>query len=503
MRFPIGESNLLCLDWDERSLRVLEASVSRGGVKIRSAVRVAMTVAMTDPAALGELLRKTLAEHRIRARRAVVHVPRQDALLNLLSLPSGTQDELAAMVHIQIAKDLPFSKDQTVIDFAVPPKGAGGDANNMDVWVAAVRNSVIDYYRQVVTAAGLRLERIGLRPYANLAALRAGAEQTGRTLLVDIGPSMTEIDVLRDGRLAYSRSATVGSPEGRAADDGAWAMDSLLVEVNRTVAAYRATDSGATIDRIVLAGTATIDQAMLRAFEERFGAPAQVFDLPPSLKWRGGKESAAAFSSAIGLALSSVGENLYYFNMLAPKEPESERRERIRQVPYKAAIAIGLCTVAAVAAYYPLHTRNAEIAELQRQINAENKDKAARDELTKLLGDIQGWQKGNVYWIDHLRRIAEVFPSTKDVYITKVDFTTKDKDPDEIVLEVQASDIFQADDIVEAVNGIREKDAKGNERALYTARLGGTSAAADRDYPITDHVIIQVKSMVPADKVRR
>jgi Tfp pilus assembly PilM family ATPase len=497
LRLPIGEGDILCIDWDERSLRILEAGASRSGVKVRTAVRVPMTAKPTDPAAMGELLRKTLAEHRVRARRAIVNIPRQDALLNLLSLPKGTQDELAAMVHIQIAKDLPFAKDQTVIDFAVSP--AKGEDATLDVWVAAVRNSIIDYYRQAITAAGLRLERVGLRPYANMAAINAGVEQTGRTLVVDIGPSMTEIDVIRDGRLAYSRSATVGAVEGELTVEGSAAMDDLLVEVNRTLGAYRSTDSGAKIDRIILAGTATIDDSVLGAFQERFGAPAQVFSTPPNLKWRDQDAGAAPFSSAIGLALSSVTENLYYFNLLAPKEPESERRERIRQVPYKAAIIVGLCALGAIAAYYPLHQRKAEIATIQRDIDQLNSDKADRDELAKLLGDLEDWQRQNNYWIDHLLRIAEVFPSTKDVYMTKVDF----KESGEIVLEVQATDMFQAGNIVQAVRQIKEKDAKGKLQPLYTARVGGAAEANDPKYAVTDHVIIQIKSMAQTGTARR
>lgn len=492
MRFQISEGGILCVDWDERWLRVLEASASRGGVKVRGAVRVPMTAAPGDAAALGELIKSTLSEHRLRARRAIMNVPRQDALLNLLSLPPGSQDELAAMVHIQIAKELPFSKDQTVIDFAVSPRKQGMDT--LDVWVAAVRNNVIDFYRQVATAAGLRLERIGLRPNANLAAVNAGVEQTGRTLVVDIGPVMTEIDLLRDGQLAYSRSATVGIPESEPEKPVSAALDGLLVEVNRTLAAYRSMDSGGDLDRIVLAGTVSIDDAVVRAFQDRFGAPAEMFEVPPTVKWRAGAEATpAVFASVMGLALSHAGENLHYFNLLTPKEPESERRERIRQVPYRAALIVGLLTVAAAGAYYPLHQRHSQLTELEDQIEQLNKDKDARDELTGLVGNVQTWQGEHAYWIDHLRRIAEVFPSTREVYITKVEF----KESGEIRLEVLARDEFQAEDIVWSLNELRE-----NGKQLYKARLGTTSDSQDREYPVTDHVFIQINAMTSGEARR-
>lgn len=492
MRFPISDGDILCIDWDERSLRLVEAGVSRAGVKVRAAVMVPMTAASREPADMGEFLRRTLAEHRIRARRVIVDVPRQDAVLNLMTLPAGTTDELAAMVHVQIAKELPFAKDQMVIDFAVSP---AADGPSLDVWVTAVRNNVIDYYRQVIQAAGLRPERIGLRPYANLAAVNAAVEPTGRTLLIDIGPSMTEIDVIRDGKLAYSRAATVPMPEeglvGRGPAAGEEAsrpegMDTLLVEVNRTLGAYRSTDPGAKIDRILLAGTVQVDAAVLAAFQERFGAPALVYDAPASLKWRGAKSaSAAPFSSTLGLALSHAGDSLRYFNLLAPKEPEGERRERIRQVPYKAAMVFGLLAVGAAAAYYPVHQKKVVAAGLDARISAENQDKKERDELLKLYGDLKGWQAQNIGWLDQLRRLAEVFPKTDRAYITKIDCREKG----EIVVELQARDKTQATDIVEAVSQIRE-----DGRFLYTATPGKADPSKDSKYPVTDRVIIQIRA---------
>lgn len=493
MRLPIGEGDVVCLDWDERTLRLVAAGPSRGGVKIRSAVCVPMTVAPDDAAALGELVRRTLAEHRLRARRAFVNVPRQDALLNLLSLPTGTRDELAAMVHIQIAKDLPFAKDQTVIDFAVTPQV--DNPANVDVWVAAVRNSVIDFYRQVVMAAGLRLERLGLRPYANLAALNAAVEATGRTLLVDVGPSMTEIDLLRDGRLAYSRSATVGLPEDGQLSYGSAVMDNLLVEVNRTIAAYRSTDAGARIDRIVLAGTAKLDASVARAFQERFGTPAAVFSVPAGMKWRAGHETAAPYSAAIGLALSITAENLNYFNLLAPKEPEGERRERIRKVPYRAAVVIGLLAAGAVAAYVPFYRVGSDIARIQREINTLNQDKKERDELSTFLGQVDGWRSKSACWIDHLNRITSVLPSTKEGYIIKADFTEKG----EIKLEILAKNEFVAGKIVRAV-----QELEHNGKPLYSAKpVGAPTKSQDPAYQLIDKVNIQVLSMLPPVQKRR
>ena len=294
----LRDRSIVCIDWDERSLRIVDASHTRTSVKIRKAVHVPLAEGVNprEPASLGEFLKRTLAEHRIRTRRAIVDVPRQDAVFNLMSLPKGSLEEMAMMVHVQAGKELPFPKDQAVIDFALAGGDTGAESGMCDVWLAAIRIAVVDRYRQVVTGAGLKLERIGLRPYANLAALAPEQVAEGRTLVVDVGASMTEINVIHEGRLVYSRAASVSIPPGglsekperpgsasRLSDDAVPSIDegfarpapmeALIIEVSRTVQAYRASDPGASIDRIILAGTEGIDARVVARFEEQFGAP--------------------------------------------------------------------------------------------------------------------------------------------------------------------------------------------------------------------------------------
>jgi hypothetical protein len=214
---------------------------------------------------------------------------------------------------------------------------------------------VVDRFRQAIVAAGLKLDRIGLRPYANVASLDGEQVAEGRTLMVDVGPTMSEINVLNDGRLAYSRAASVLIPpaglkapmrqpavdpdavaEGTIplVDDGMprmSPMDAQLIEVSRTVEAYRATAPGATIDRIILAGTEGVDQEVADRFESRFGAPTRLYEVPSAIRWRRGRDvSAAPFSAAIGLAISSLDEGMQTLTS-EPKEPEAV--ERVRPPP--------------------------------------------------------------------------------------------------------------------------------------------------------------------------
>jgi type IV pilus assembly protein PilM len=515
LRLPIGDRDILCIDWDERSLRILQASLLRAGVQARTQINapIPADVDIRNANSLGGFIRKTLSERRVRTKRATCDVPRQDAVLTMLNMPSGSADELAAMVNIQISKDLPFNKDQAVIDFAV----SHTEGATATIWVAAIRSLIIDHYRQVIEAAGLRLERIGLRSHANVVSAAASGAQVGRMLMVDVGPSMTEIDVLQEGRLVYSRAAQVAVPAqglnssasgsrpapARGSGDTIplvddfvprlGAMDALLVEVSRTIEAYRSTDPGARIDRILLAGSVGVDAHVAQSFEDRFGATTTLYEPPQLIHWRhDANAEPVAFSAVIGLALSGgPGESLNHFNFLAPKEPEAHRREQVRQVPRLAAAAMLFLAAGGVAAWWPVHRNNNTIEGIQGQIREAARDEKERKELMQQLADVDSWQTQNVNSVDLLKRLAEeIFTSNKDAYVTRMDITDKGK----ITLELAAKDELVASKL--AVAAMKMKDAKG--KPFVSASPGNeTDPTKDPQYPVRDQITLQILSMAP------
>ncbi len=508
MLFRKSKREILCIDWDERSVRILETAFQRTGAVVRRAVLAPVPEGLDvrDPSVLGDFLRRTLGEHRIRCRRAIVDVPRQDTVLNRLSLPAGTMDELAAMVHLQIAKELPFSKDQAVIDFAVVPKDG---ATTWDVWVAAIRNNVLEYYRQVFAAAGLTLDRIGLRPYANVRLMQASEELTqGRVVMVDIGPTMTEINILRDGQLMYTRAAPVAVPvefgngesgngDASTAIAGDWPMDNLLIEVSRTIAAYRATDLGSMIDRILLSGTG-VNERLLQTVEERFSVPTQLPSMPQAIRWKAElATSPTPFAAAIGLALSNLGENAQRFDFLHVKEPEAEHRQRVKRRPVMAATAAMFAAAIVVVAYQPIRNRNCQLESVESNIRLINADQKSRDEALKRIADLNSWQDSDVIWIDYLKKIAAVFPSNKDCFITKFEANSS---KGEITLHLAAADRFVAAKVVEAIQDV--VDQKGHP--IFEARAGNKAGEYRlQGYPISDEVTVTVVSVAPQPKKKK
>jgi hypothetical protein len=380
----------------------------------------------SDPAAMGAFVRAALREHKLSARRLLIDVPRAPAILNTLTLPAGPEAELPAAVHFQIVKELPFALDQAVVDFAV--SGTDSEADTVEVLVAAVRNDVVAFYQQMAEHAGLELERVGLRPYANLVSVAHVHTdiQSGRTVLVDVGPSLTEIDVIRDGRLVFSRAASVSVPAageasvtGRDAGEAGTAAD-LLLEVTRSLEAYRVTDPGVHIDRIVVAGATGVEEHLTTALGRRFSAEAMLYDPGEPFTGQGEPHVLRGFSAAIGLIVGHGQPGKLHFDFLNPKKPIDLSAVRVRKIRMAALGAAAALAAVVLGANHYLGQKRALLEGVQKQVKQFEQEVAEFEDFKKQVEAALAWQRDEVIWLEHLKRLTELFPDNKQVYATSL-----------------------------------------------------------------------------------
>lgn len=503
----LGDRTALSIDWDAWRLRIVQVRAARNESTVQRVLSAPMPAelsALDQAEGIGKHIRRVLDQEGIRTRRAIMDVPRHQVILNAIQLPDAPVDELVSMVRFQVAKDLPFAQDQAVLDF-VKLGRANGDAS-VDVLVAAIRDDMLAFYQQVCESAGLKLIRVGLRPYATSVGVTRASPATGagRTLVLDVGPKMTEIDLLRDGHLVFSRSAeaAIDRATEAAGDDmvvspesaeprvppARKSVEDLLVQVMRTVAGFRAADPGAELDRIVVAGNTGIEDEFAAAVHQRMRVPTSIYD-PSSLlskSVRSGHGDLREFAAALGLAVSHGMEASAYFDFLHPKKEVTVQQKRMRKVPLVAAIVV-LAIVALSVGYARIVTpKTQRIAALQREIDALEAQKELVDELDDRAAELKEWQDEGVVWVDELARVVEAFPDSKDVYTSAIRATSRN----ELHIQTNARD---SDGSNKLLNSLAE--VKVNEKPHYVLRPTKTTRTNDK-YPFKSEVIA-----TPADQV--
>jgi type IV pilus assembly protein PilM len=131
-------------------------------------------------------------------------------------LPAGLrEDDLEYQVESEANQYIPFALDEVNLDFQV----LGPSPNNpeeIEVLLAASRKANVEDRVAAAQTAGLKAVVMDVEPYAAEAAfdqissqLPAGAEDQC-IAVVDIGASVMNVNVLRNGQSVYARDQQVG-----------------------------------------------------------------------------------------------------------------------------------------------------------------------------------------------------------------------------------------------------------------------------------------------------
>jgi type IV pilus assembly protein PilM len=524
----VGDRRILAVDWDSRELRVVHARIRKERVHIEDVFAVAIPgeVAAGDAEAMGRLLRHALDQERITCRRVIVDIPRDQAVLNTLSLPPASVSDMAGMVQLRLGKSLPFPTSEAVIDFTLPPDGDRLEGPQ-EVLAAAVQREVVEFYRQVCANAGLRLERIGLRPYATKVAVGAflGAGLPERVLVVDIGPVLTEIDVLRGGKLVFSRAASVyvppdstaplpmtppepsraGGPEkadgegevtvvpfaAQESDPGPREVTAvvadLMVEVTRSIEAYRASDPGAEMDCAVVAGATGIEDTLADAIHRRFGINCETYN--PSAWFDGDAERGAAacgFSASLGLVLGHAVEGARHFDFLHPKKQAAPGEAKLRKAPMVAAV-VALFAVAGIVYYWQGPAKQfAQRRQLEEQIAQVRAEIKENEDFMQMVEAAQAFEQEQVVWLDELNNLVALLPDNRKVVLSKLDLYQDDR---RMQMDFRASDSVEGARMIEQLEAFR---LEGQEHEHYQAKIGPTSEKRGKEYPHEGGISIQV-----------
>lgn len=445
---------VLAVDWDARTLRVVHANVGKRGVKIERMLSVAIPsdLAVDNAEAMGQHIRGVLDQEGISTKHAIVDIPRDQAILKTLTLPVAQTDELAGIVEIQIAKELPFPVSEAVIDFAVGPQST--EKPTVDALVAAVQREVRKQYETIFTHAGLRLDRIGLRPYAHMVAVNKLLQfaMPERVMFIDVRPTLTEIDVLREGRLTFSRAASVMIPsdlteqpagptirrakvdeeregptldspvlELRVADDGSSltaVKNSLLVEVTRSIEAYRAVDPGVSIDHVIIAGDLGVEESLAEAVQERLKVTTELYNPAAVFGWEPDEGAAASgFAATLGLVLGHAEAGALQFDFLHPKRRGAGQRQKWRKVPAAAAVVVLFVGAGAMGVSQYRKDDRAKLEQIESAITELSSQKEDNEKFTRLVQQLKDFDGEQHVWIDVLQDVFSQLPTNQEMVV--------------------------------------------------------------------------------------
>lgn len=507
---------ILAIDFDQRDLRIVHALLSKREPKIDRvfSVKIPPDLDINDPQQMGGHIRAALEQEGIRTRHVVVDIPRDQAILNTLQLPCSAPDELPGMVQIQIAKELPFPVSEAAVDFTVPPRPS--DEPTSDVLVAAVRWDILDQYAKTCETAGLKLIRVGLRPFANKVSVCAMLEDAlpKRVMFVDVGPTLAEIDVITEGQLTFSRAASVHIPQsfdeplrlsvvreeavtpaGDISDEDGppspmsllGVVDSLVLEVMRSLEAYRAQEHGARIDRVVVGGDSGVEEALVEAIEKRLQIDSETYNPATSFGWDSEEGvQAGPFAAALGLILGTTSEGDLHFDFLHPKRTVSQTKQKLKKAPLVALVAILFMAVAPILVLGMTKGKRDRLAGIEKRIGDLEGNKSENKAFLKVFERAQAFDKDQHIWVDVLYEMLSALPSTDTLVIDEISMDQKDG---RVVLKTRGKRRDTGSKAIEALEGYRRK---GTDKQRFKVLMGAQKTGKPEDYRYTQDLTVTI-----------
>jgi type IV pilus assembly protein PilM len=163
-----------------------------------------------QPDVLGQAIKQLLASNGIRAKSVVSSVAGQSSLVvRVIDVPKMSEAELAESMKWELERHIPFAATDVIEDHVVlPPTREDPNAQNMEVLLAAAQEDMITAHVETLQAAGLDPLAIDIEPLAaerSLLELASEAERSETVAMLNIGATVTEISIFRNGILTFTR----------------------------------------------------------------------------------------------------------------------------------------------------------------------------------------------------------------------------------------------------------------------------------------------------------
>ena len=301
--------------------------------------------AIMDSGAVIDAVQNLFQDNRIKTADCATGVSGNAVIVKKISLPQMSEEELAESIHWEAEQYIPFDIQDVALDYEVVEGGGAG--GNMDVLLVAVKKDKISEYTSAITQAGRNPTIVDVDVFALQNCYEVNyVPDPGRVVaLLNIGASIMNINVVKDGFSVFNRDIAVGGNQytdaiqkdlnlsfeqaealkrGEQIEEASpeslhpilqAVSENIATEIQRTFDFFRATSQEDRVDQIYLSGGAANVHGLRDLLADRLDAPVEL--LNPFLNVRySEKDFDPAFldeigpsaAIAVGLAVRRVGD---------------------------------------------------------------------------------------------------------------------------------------------------------------------------------------------------
>jgi len=305
--------NFIGLDIGSSSIKVVELKEKKGIPILQQLGIVSLSPetivegAIIDSYDLISVLKHLAASYHIKNRKVAVSVSGTPVIVKKLTLSFMTEKELSESIDWEVERYLPFDLSEVNIDYHVLKSDES--KNQMDVLIAAVKKDTIEEYLSVVSEAGFKLAIVDVDAFAIENAYRFNVEKPeAATILVNLGASLMNINILSDDETTFTRDIALGGDSftkeiqkqiGNTFDEAErlktemeldsaqeiiinnvldTAESAIANEILKSINFYNSTYEGKEVNKIVLSGGTSLMVGMAQGIQASLNIPTEIMN---------------------------------------------------------------------------------------------------------------------------------------------------------------------------------------------------------------------------------
>jgi len=409
-------SRFLAIDAEHGAIHVAAGTVRGGQVRVEKAVTVPVGEALTpaNAADLGRQLRDALKSAGIAPAPILATVGRDRVIVKDFKIPKVSAAEEPAVVRFQASKDMTEAPDSIVLDyFPLDREEPDGQIRAVTV---SVRKDVLNAYKALCQAAGLKLAGLTPRPLGAFAALdraiAAGAVTAPERPRVSVavltrGEKWGELVVARDNQVVFARALT------------ATALTSepmLLGELRRNLAVYNGQNPQQPVEALYV-----VEAAGPGGWSGRVAAgltfPVQAFDPLAGVEHRTPPEARGHFAALAGLLQLKSKSGPLPIDFVAPRQPVTRESANRRLIGSVAALVALLVIGGLGYGYMKVQDKQKRLTALVKTKTEYEKTLKELEEDEKRVKAFKEWDDARINWLDEMYDLAARFPDHSKIRV--------------------------------------------------------------------------------------
>lgn len=335
---------LVGVDISSSAVKLLELGGGVGGYRVKTAgmaplpPNAVVEKEIKHLEVVGDTIRQLVKNARPSTKYAAVAVGGSSVITKIIQMPQGLSEyELEMQIEAEADRHIPFPLDEVNIHFEeLGPSSSSSEY--VDVLLAASRSDNVDTYIDALGLGGLDVKVVDVEAFALEKAFELVSPGGGAIMaLVDIGATITNLCVIKDNQVIYTRDQQIGGlqlteaiqrqfsmsfeeaeaakrqgslPENYSADVLMPFAEGLVQNISRSLQFFYSASQHSQISQVVLAGGTSQIAELREVVEGNIGIPVGLANPFSGMKISSKANEVlnlnpAGFMVSLGLALRS------------------------------------------------------------------------------------------------------------------------------------------------------------------------------------------------------